>query len=243
MKASTVIFCILLFSISSQSFSQTGVINDTPSDKKIYFNAGIAGPIFDLQEVYQTGFSAEAGVILFSPPVTPFSITLSAGFNSFKYRPEFFTNSVRSSLGIEVSNFTPDWKVTDIPVMAGIKLKFDRANVIPYIAVEAGVHFLSFNERFNGNEVMLSNTQPSSISLNGVSETASETSFGARIGIGTEVAISTKLNLDFGVKYNYVGATFTKLYKVSASNNSQFISQQRDRFEYITAQLGLIINL
>ncbi len=166
MKTIVILVFSLIFFISTESFSQT----DIPSDKKIFINAGVAGPIFDLQEVYSPGPSVEAGIVVFSPPVTPFDVTISVGYNSFKYRPESFVNTTRTQLGATVNNFSPDWKVTDIPVMAGLKLRFTQLNIIPYASVELGAHFVNFDQRFNGSQVNVSSSDPATVSLDGVTE-------------------------------------------------------------------------
>lgn len=240
MKTIAVSIFILIFAFQTESFSQASY---TSSGKKIYFNAGIAAPIFDFQELYGTGPSIEAGMVVFSPPVTPFDVTVSVGYNSFKFLPESFTNTVQTQLGATVSNFSPDWKVTDIPVMAGLKLRFNQGNITPYASVEFGVHFVNFNQRFNGNQVNVTSTNPATVSLDGVTESASETAFGASLGLGLEVSVSPLINLNLGAKYNYSGVTFQKLYKVFIASDRQFTSKGLDRFEYVTARVGLIFFL
>lgn len=228
------IFLVMFFLLLTDiSFAQT------PLRGTLTLGANI--PISDFNNVYKTGVSAEAG-ILYSLPIPGLDLTLTAGYDGFKYKNEYFTDLVYTNLGVPVSNFDADWNVTDIPIMLGARYKFPMTGFKPYVSGEVGIHIMNFSDRFSGSQVIGSSSNPASLSWKGEVESKTETGFGFAIGAGVEIPVISKLSIDINGKYNYNGITYSKSFEVFRNNNSNFVTPELKNVSYITVRGGVIID-
>jgi hypothetical protein len=203
---------------------------------------GMTNPIGDFSKVYKGGVSVEAG-LFYSLPLISLDLTLTAGYNGYKYKNEYFTGLVSSNLGgASVSGFNVSWTATDIPVMVGARLRLPFGTTRPYVTGEAGLHFVSFADRFNGQRVIGNSGSPVTFQLNGSAESGSTIGVGTAIGAGLEIPVFFKVNFDLNVKYNYSSVTYSKSYNVFQSNNSQFTTTEMKSVNYITIRGGIVVD-
>ena len=230
-KFFSIIVLLVTFCFASNSYSQN----------KLLINAGANIPMGTFGDSYKTGPSAEIGFVAFSLPASKLDLVVSAGYNSFSYKNDYFINQVKTNLGVGVTGFSPDWKASNISIMAGGRIKMSTGKFVPYAEGQLGFSMFSFSDRLTG-QINASSSDPSNVSLNGATESGSETGLGAAFGLGTEISVAPKLALDFGVKYNYSGVTYAKVYKVFRNNNSQFTTQELKNPSYVTAKIGVVVN-
>lgn len=223
---------LLLFSFSTNSYSQ---------DRKVTLSLGANLPMGDFGNIYKAGPSAQLGFVFFSLPLVPVDFSISAEYNSFGYKNEYFTDQFKTNLGVTASGFNPDWKATDFAIMVGGRVKLPGLIFNPYGEAQVGVHFMNFNQRLTG-QINASSSDPSNISMAGATESASETGIGTSIGIGTEISIAPKVAIDLGVKYNYAGVTYAKPYKVFRNNNSQYTTLEMKNVTFISTRVGIILS-
>jgi len=233
MKKLKTIFLLLLFFTSICGFSQI------PLSGKL--TAGVNSPLGDFSNLYKSGVSVEAG-LFYSLPLIGIDFTLTAGYNGFKYKNDYFTGLVNTNLGIGVANFNYSWTATDIPVMVGAKYKLPAGNLKPYVTGEIGLHFVSFSDRFNGQKITGNNNNPTTLSFNNATESGNEIGLGTAIGVGIEIPIIPKINLDINAKYNYAGVTYSKSYNIFINNNSQFTTTELKNLNYFTIRGGIVID-
>jgi opacity protein-like surface antigen len=226
----TVIISILFTSVNLYS-----------QDRKVTLGLGANLPMGDFGNSYKAGPSAQLGFVFLSLPILPVDLSISAEYNTFSYKNEYFTDQFKTNLGVTASGFTPDWKATDFSIMLGGRVKLPGLILNPYGEAQVGVHIMNFNQRLTG-QINTSSSDPSNISLAGATESVSETGFGTAIGLGTEISIIPKLTIDLGVKYNYAAVTFSKGYTVFRNTNSQYSSPEMKNVSFITARAGILIS-
>jgi|WetSurMetagenome_2_1015567.scaffolds.fasta_scaffold69791_2 hypothetical protein len=232
-KVSITIFLLVLFS-SINTYSQTPFRGN--------LTAGINNPLGDFSNLYKSGVSVEAG-LFYSLPLVGIDLTLTAGYNGFKYKNDYFTSLVSSNLsGVTVSGFNVSWTATDIPVMVGARYKLPAGNMRPYISGEVGLHLVSFADRFNGQRLIGNSSNPTTFQLNGATESGSEIGVGTAIGAGIEIPVVPKVNLDLNVKYVYAGITYAKSYNVFQNSGSQFTTTELKNLNYVTIRGGIVID-
>jgi hypothetical protein len=181
--------------------------------------------------------------LFYTIPLTPIDLSLTLGYNGFKYKNEYFTELIKTNLLVGVSNFDVSWTATDIPIMVGARYKIPGTSVTPYISGEVGLHLMSFSDRFmKGTRLIGSSSDPSNFSLNGSTESGSETGFGAAIGVGVEIPVAPKINIDINAKYNYAGIIYSNSYTVFRNNNSQFTTIELKNASFFTIRGSIIIN-
>lgn len=229
--AVTSFLCFLIF-FYSNIFSQ---------DKRVSFGIGANMPAGDFSNVYKAGPSAQLGFVFFSLPIINIDLSISAEYNNFSFKNDYFSDEVRKNLGVSITDFNPDWKATDFSLIVGGRLRLPGLILNPYGEAQVGVHFMNFNQRFTG-QINASSSDPANISLNGATESASETGFGTAFGIGTEITIIPKMTIDLGFKYNYAMLTFSKSYTVFRNNNSQYTAPEMKNVSYLSAHVGLIVS-
>ena len=234
MKRFKVIFAVVLtFVFLSNAFPQTPI--------KLNLTGGVNTPLGDFAEQYKMGLSIEGGVF-YSIPMAPIDLTLTAGYNSFTYKNEYFTNLVTAKLGVGVANFNPTWTATDIPIMVGARYTIPSPGYSPYIWGEAGLHLLSFKDRLTGR-ITGNTSNPTTLSWSGNTESGSETVFGYAIGAGVTIPIAPKIGLDLNVKYNGNSAIYSKAFEVFRNSNSNFTNPEMKNMSFITARAGILITL
>lgn len=230
-KAAALIFICILFT-SSNLYSQ---------DRKVSLGLGANVPVGDFGNVYKAGPSAHLGFVFLSLPILPIDLSISAEYNTFTYKNDYFTDQFRKNLGAAVTDFNPDWKATDFAIMVGGRVKLPGLILNPYAEGRIGVHIINFNQRLTG-QINGSSSDPSNISIAGATESTSETGVGTAIGLGTEISIIPKITIDLGVKYNYAGITYSKGYTVFRNTNSQYVSPEMKNVSFITTRAGIIIS-
>jgi opacity protein-like surface antigen len=199
-------------------------------------------PMSDFGNVYKSGLSAEAG-LFYSLPMTGIDLTLTIGYNGFKYKNDYFTGLVNTNLGVGVDNFTVDWSATVIPIMVGARYKFPAGGINPYISGELGLHMMSFSDRFNGARIIMNSSNPAHINnLTSVTESGSETGFGFAFGAGVEIPVAPKIAIDLGAKYNYGGVIYSKAYNVFTNNEQEFTTLELKNTAFVTIRGGVVIN-
>lgn len=234
MKRIKVIFAVVLtFVFLSNAFPQTPI--------KLNLTGGVNTPLRDFAEQYKTGFSIEGGVF-YSIPKAPVDLTFTAGYNSFTYKNEYFTNLVTTKLGVGVANFNPSWSATDIPIMVGVKYNVPAVGFSPYVWGEAGLHLLSFKDRLTG-KITGNTSNPTTLSYSNNVESGSETAFGYAIGAGVTIPIAPKIGLDVNVKYNGNSAIYSKAFEVFRNSNSNFTNPEMKNMSFVTARAGILITL
>jgi hypothetical protein len=226
---------ILLIILSANLYSQTP------------FNIGakIGGnlPIGAFSDVYKSGVSGEV-VIYYSTPLPVLDLSLTVGYDGFKYKNDYFTNQVITNFpGYTVDNFSPTWTATDIPIMVGAKVKLPLISMGPYATGEIGLHFMSFADRFMAGQINVSSSNPMHINTANYTETKSVAGFGFALGAGLEIPILPKIGIDVAVKYNYASNTYANSYTIVRNENSQYTSPELKNISYITAKIGLLIHL
>ncbi|MFA5011373.1 MAG: outer membrane beta-barrel protein [Ignavibacteria bacterium] len=226
----TAAIVILLVSVAN---SQTPI--------KLNLTGGASLPVAAFSDMYKTGFSIEGGVF-YSIPMVPVDLTLTAGYNQFTYKNEYFTDLVTTNLGVGVTGFNPSWNAVDIPLMIGAKYIIPAKGISPYIWGEIGVHFLSFNDRLTGR-VIGNSSSPTEISLNGATESGKETTFGYAIGGGITIPIAPKIGIDINVKFNGNTGIYAKAYEVFRNSNSKFTNPEMKNMGFMTARAGILITL
>lgn len=229
---SAVLAFLIILLFSTDSFAQ---------DRKISFSAGANIPVGSFGDQYKAGPSAQIGYVFLSLPIIPIDLSVSAEYNSFSYKNDFFTNEFQTNLGAAASGFNPEWMATDFSLMVGGRLKLPGLILNPYGEVQAGVHFMNFNQRLTG-QINASSSDPSNISLAGATESGNETGVGTSIGLGTEISIIPKITIDLGAKYNYSSIAFSKGYSVFRNNNSQYSTAEIKSASFITARAGIMIS-
>jgi len=227
------ILVVLFMLMFVNSYSQTPLRGS--------INLGMNVPMSDFGNVYKGGLSAEAG-LFYSIPMTGIDLTLTIGYNGFKYKNEYFTGLVNTNLGVGVSGFAVDWSATVIPIMVGARYKFPAGGINPYISGELGLHMTSFSDRFNGAIIIGNSSNQTTFQLNGTTESGSETGFGFAFGAGVEIPVAPKIALDLGAKYNYGGVIYSKSYTVFRHNDSQFTTLELKNTSFITIIGGVVIN-
>lgn len=220
-------------------FTSISIYSQTPFRGNL--TAGMNIPFGEFADQYISGASVEAG-LFYSVPITGMDLTLTAGYNGFTYKNDYFTGLVSSTLGYSVSGFNPSWTVTDIPIMVGARYKSLLGTLKPYGSVEVGLHLMSFKDRFNGQKIIGNSSNPTTLSLNGATESGSETGFGTTIGAGIEIPIAPKVNIDLNAKYNYLSAIYSKSYNVFINNNIQFTTTEKKNISYLTIRGGIVID-
>ncbi len=218
--------------ISDNSYSQ---------DRKVTLGAGANLPVGDFGNIYKAGPSGQLGFVFLSLPILPVDLSISAEYNSFSYKNEYFTEQFRTNLGVTAAGFNPEWNATDFSIMLGGRVKLPGLILNPYGEVQVGVHFMNFNQRLTG-QIIASSSDPSNISIAGATESGNETGVGTSVGIGTEISIIPKITIDLGVKYNYAGLTYARGYTVFRNNNSQYVSPDIKNATYITTRAGILIS-
>jgi len=224
-------FFTILF-ISGNSFAQ---------DRRVSFSGGVNLPVGEFSNIYKAGPSAQIGFVFLSLPILPVDLSISAEYNSFSYKNEYFTDQFKTNLGVTAAGFAPDWMATDFSIMVGGRVKLPGLILNPYGEAQVGVHFMNFNQRLSG-QINASSSDPSNISMSGATESGNETGIGTSIGIGTEISIIPKLTIDLQAKYNYAGITYAKGYTVFRNNNSQYTSPELKNVSFISTRAGIIIS-
>lgn len=233
MKKSSVIILLIFIFIVKSGISQTPF--------RASLNIGPNSALSDFSNQYKGGVSVEGGA-LYSLPKTDIDISLLIGYNSFTYKNEYVNDLVLRNLGLTIDNFTYKWTVNDVPIMAGARFKFPSGTLKPYLTGELGLHFVQFKDRFSGDTMTASNSTPPVIYFSKI-ETASEIGFGFGVGFGFEFNLYPKVNLDFGVKYNYGKINCTKVYTIYLNDNNKFTSTALNKLNYFTIRAGLVVDL
>ena len=215
----------------------SNVYSQTPL--KLNLTAGANVPMGSFADVYKSGLSVEGGVF-YSLPLVGIDLTFTAGYNGFTFKNDYFTNLVQTNLGVSVNGFNPSWTATDIPIMIGAKYNFPILPYSPYVWGEIGAHFLTFKDRLIGT-MEGNSTNPTTISL--ATESGSETSFGYAIGAGVTIPLIPKIGIDINIKYNSNGGIYSKSFEVHRNNNSDFINPELKNISYLTARIGILLNL
>ena len=219
--------------------SLTNAYSQTPL--KLNLTAGVNMPMGDFKDMYKTGISIEAAGF-YSLPNTGADLSISIGYNGFSYKNEYFTNLVLTNLGVTTS-FAQSWTATDIPIMVGVKYNFPTPVISPYIWGEAGVHILSFSDRFNGQRLIGNSTNPTTFNYSGVTETGSETAFAYSIGAGISFPVAPKVSFDLNLKYNGNSAIYSKAFEVFRNNTSNFVNPEFKNMSFLTFRAGILLSL
>jgi hypothetical protein len=230
-----------LYTIATFLFISFLSVNSFSQGKKIIINGGVNAPVGAFSDVYKTGASAQLGFVFFSLPLVDIDLSASLEYNSFVYKNEYFVNQFRTNLGAAPSGFNPDWSANDYAIMAGARVKLPGLIFHPYAEGQVGIHIISFNQRLSG-QINASSSDPSSVSLNGATESGSETGFGTEFGIGTELSIIPKFTFDVGLKYSFAAITYAKPYTVFRNNNSQYTTSELKNVSFISARAGFVLN-
>jgi len=234
MKKVNIFAVIMVFLAALNSYSQTPLT--------VKLTGGMNSPMGTFADVYKSGASIE-GALYYSLPFPGLDLSLTAGYNGFKYKNDYFTGLVQSNLNVTVDNFNSSWTAADIPVMVGARFKLPAGTIKPYVTGEVGLHFMSFSDRFNGQKLVGNSTNPTSFSYNGATESGSETGFGTSIGAGIEIPVAPKISLDLNAKYNYSSLVFSKSFNVFRNSNSQFTTSEMKNPNYFTIRGGIVISL
>ncbi|MDD5361200.1 MAG: outer membrane beta-barrel protein [Ignavibacteria bacterium] len=234
MKKILLSVCVV-FLMSSNLFSQT------PFSFGAKVGANI--PIGTFSDVYKSGVSGEV-VLYYSTPLPVLDLSLTVGYDGFKYKNDYFTNQISTNFpGVTVDNFSPSWTATDIPIMVGAKVKLPFVSMGPYFTGEVGIHFLSLNDRFMAGQINVSSSNPMHINTVGYSESKSVAGFGFALGAGLEIPLVPKIGIDIALKYNYATNTYANSYTIFRNNNEQFTTLELKNISYITAKAGVIVHL
>jgi opacity protein-like surface antigen len=231
-------FRILLLTIFTLVFLQSA-FSQTPI--KLNLTAGANVPMGDFKKIYKNGLSIEGG-LFYSIPLTGIDLTLTAGYNGFTYKNDYFTNLVQSKLFVSVDGFNPLWTATDVPVMIGAKYNLPLLPYSPYLWGEVGVHFLSFKDRLTGKMTGNMNN-PTTINWANSVESGSETAIGYAIGAGVTIPLVPKIAIDLNIKYNSNGGIFSKQFQVHITDPIDFINPELKNMSYLTARVGLLVTL
>lgn len=204
-------------------------------------SVGVNSALSDFANQYKGGFSVEGGAF-YSIPKSDIDLTLLIGYNNFTYKNSYVNDLVLKNLGMTIDYFTYKWTASDVPVMAGARFKFPSGTLKPYLAGELGIHYVQFNERFNGDTITASTTTPRIIYFS-KTEKASEIGFGFGVSFGFEFNIYPKVNIDLNAKYNYGKINCTKAYTVFLQQNKQFTATPLEKMSFFTLKAGFIIDL
>ncbi|MCE1165371.1 MAG: outer membrane beta-barrel protein [Bacteroidetes bacterium] len=205
-------------------------------------NVGYNAPAGKFSDVYKGGVLGEA-YLLYSSGFPGLDFSLTVGYSQYKYKNDFFKGQVIENFPGNTSDFNPDWKLTDVPIMVGGRMGFPVPGINPYITGEIGVHMLKYDSRFKEGNISASSSGVLHIELNNSIESVSETAFGFAVGGGMEFPLVPRVGFDLGVKLNYMSATFSKKYTVVRNSNSSFTSDELKNPMYLTAKMGLTIHL
>jgi opacity protein-like surface antigen len=233
MKKTGVFFVLILLFASYCSYSQTLLRGN--------LTAGYNLPFGEFADQYKGGVSVEAG-IFYVIPVSGINLTITSGYNSLKFKNEYFTDLVKTKLNYGVSGFNVSWTATDIPIMVGARYKFPVGNIKPYVTGEVGLHFVSFTDRFSGSKITGNASDPTTFNLNGATESGSEVGIGTSIGAGIEIPVAPKISLDLNAKYNYAGVKYSKAYNVFINNSTQFTTIEMKNMSDLTIRGGIVID-
>lgn len=222
------------------------LISAAGSFAQISFTGSIGGgvnfPVGVFSDMYKSGFNFEASYY-YPVPVPGLSVYVTAGYTSYKYKNDYFTNEVFNKLGVTVDGFNPSWSVSDVPVHVGIRYSFPAGFANVYGTAQFGLHFMNFSERFNGTKITASSSNPTTVNLNGVTETASETMFGGAIGAGIIIPLVPKVSIDINARYAYGIGTYSKSYTVFRNSNSQYTAEELKNPSYASINGGIVFGL
>lgn len=225
----------ILLLLSINSYAQT------PYSGSINIGANVL--FSDFKKVYKSGASGEAS-ILYDIPGMNWKLSFSAGYNGFKYDASYFNDLVRKNLDEAVVNYYPDWNITDIPVMVGMRYKAPSDDISVYGSIEVGIHVVNFKDRFNGNKLLGNDTLLTLKFTNAdaCTETKTTVGLGVALGTGFEIPLVDKVNLDIGLKYKYCGIAYFKSFEVLTKNGFSFDVPELKGMSFLTIKAGVIID-
>ncbi len=198
-------------------------------------NGGLSLPVTELANVYKMTPSGEfnAGYRI-NPEI---ELLLTAGYSNFKFRNESLNDDIHQ-LDYN-SNMNEEWKMSVIPVTAGVRYHFDKINknIVPYGTAELGAYIVNFDKLLGGSI----NISGSNFSYNSAKET--KTGFGLALGIGTMFEITPRVSVDVIVKYNFVKADFVKDYTITKDTLAPVNVAGISTGMYLTTRAGINVKL
>ena len=155
--------------------------------------AGVAIPLGDFEKASKMGFGGQANFAYHISPMM--DITASVGYLTWSQK------DIDGGGVVTITGF----KISSVPVMAGVRYYFGKGKFKPYVTAELGLHFETVETP--SITIVGLGTVPST------SVTGSDFGFGG--GAGFLYQLSPKLGIDVSAKYNSIGRTGSALNFVS----------------------------
>lgn len=165
----SVLIVIMMNKINAQQVYQ---YQEPTSNMGVAIQAGLALPVGSFSDEAGLGVGGEGTFeYRFNPQ---FGLDVSVGFYSWGSKNDLLPGN--------------DYKIADIPIMAGVKYLLLASDFHPYVGAALGMHFL--------------NTR---VTVANVSETSTtDTKFGFAPMAGIRLHMPPNLDLDLNVKYNII---------------------------------------
>lgn len=207
---------------TAQIFFRTGV------------NTGVTLPTQDFNEMFNTQLGSE---IYLAYPIskTNLEVTISIGYSRFQFDNEFVNNKLKSLYGpgeiVPVLDVNANFSTT--PLLIGARYTVPKGIVRPFVLIEGGLHFASF-DIINGTINI-----PQSGTVFIPKERRTETKFGGSLGAGLIYPIEGVFDLELVGKYNYMDVNFEQDYDLIKSDGTRVKSYSSSKGTYFTIKAGI----
>jgi len=211
------------FQISTaQIFFRTGV------------NTGATLPTQDFNEMFNTQLGSEV-YLAYPAGKSNIEVTISIGYSRFQFDNEYVNNKLKTLYGpgetVPVLDINANFSTT--PLLIGARYTLPKGVIRPFVSVEGGLHFVSF-DIINGTINI-----PQSGTVYIPKERRTETKFGASLGAGVIYPIEGVFDVELVGKYNYMDVNFEQDYDIVKSDGTRIRSYSASKGTYFTIKAGI----
>ncbi len=217
------LFIITVYQDSSaQIFFRTGV------------NTGVTLPTQDFNEMFNTQLGSEV-YLAYPVSKTNLEVTISIGYSRFQFDNEFVNNKLKALYGpgetVPVLDVNANFSTT--PLLIGARYTLPKGIIRPFVSLEGGLHFVSF-DIVNGTINI-----PQSGTIFIPKERRTETKFGGSLGAGFIYPIEGVFDVELVGKYNYMDVNFEQDYDIVKSDGTRVRSYSSSKGTYFTLKAGI----
>ncbi len=218
-----IIFAIFLLSLIISSYSAA-----QRTTKGLDIKIGIQPPVFNFNDLYNTGFGFYFGGLF--PFKDDLQFTLYTGYLSWGFDNEAFnrryTNQYYTSFDLEAP-------ISLIPLTLGIKYYASNTKVRPYLTADFGFFYYWQNATGSYYWKNPANGQESLYTLSNQNESGIRTMLG--LGAGMTMPISKIIDFDLQAKFN----ALYNAQAINGTNNSGQISGSSSTLYYLSFMAGI----
>lgn len=216
-------FILVACNISqAQIFFKTGV------------NTGATFPTQDFNEMFNTQLGSEV-YLAYPISKTNIDVTISIGYSRFQFDNDFVNNKLKTLYGpgetVPVLDINANFSTT--PLLIGARYTLPKGVIRPFVSLEGGLHFASF-DIVNGTINI-----PQSGTVIVPKERKTETKFGGSIGAGLIYPIEGVFDIDLIAKYNYMDVNFEQDYDIVKSDGTRVRSYSSSKGTFFTVRAGI----